>query len=248
MKLCLSSISTRFDRFPPPLLESCKFALESFYYIKPDMMNYFMSRQFFIMDSGAFTFRESTKRTMKLQDYIDYTLKYADCVKRYHITHFFEMDVDSLIGLPKVEQLRAMLEERAGRKSIPVWHIERGKQYFVDMCKAYPYVAVGGIAGGTREQYAEYQKYFPWFIKTAHEHGAKIHGLGFTPGNLDQYRFDSVDSSSWTSGGRYGSLHRFDGKRIRVVHPAGRRAKDYDQIDQHNFLEWCAYQRYVERV
>ena len=116
------------------------------------------------------------------------------------------------------------------------------------MCKAYPYVAIGGIAGVTQAQYKNYQKYFPWFIRTAHANGSKIHGLGFTPGNLSEYAFDSVDSSSWISGSRYGALHIFDGQRMRTKHPTGRRAKDGQQIDAHNFMQWCAYQQYLEGI
>ncbi len=248
MKLCLSSVETRFGVLPDSVLDKASCILESFFYIRPEMMDYCMSRPFFIMDSGAFTFRENVKRQVSYKDFVEYTIKFADFIKRYDIHFFFEMDVDNLIGLPKVEELRSLLEHRAGRQCIPVWHIERGREYFVDMCKAYPYVAIGGIAGGTREQYANYQKYFPWFIQTAHQYKAKIHGLGFTPSNLHRYAFDSVDSSSWLSGGRYGTLHRFDGRRIRTIRPSGKRAKDYKQIDEHNFLEWCLYQRYLERI
>lgn len=248
MKLYLSSLERKLETLPDNIAKECRFALGSFYYIKEELMPYYKSRKSFLMDSGAFTFRESAKSQLTYDDYERFTLRYADFIVRHDVKLFFEMDIDALIGLNRVEKLRTMLEARTGRPCIPVWHIERGKQYFIDMCRAYPYIAIGGIAGGTREQYAEYQKYFPWFIRTAHEHGAKIHGLGFTPGNLSQYAFDSVDSSSWTSGGRYGTLHTFDGTRIRVKRPAGCRAKDYRQIDQYNFLEWCAYQRYMERM
>lgn len=248
MKLCLAAICQKINRIPLERLESCKFVLESFYYIKEKFMDYYLSRDFFIMDSGAFTFRESKKGASgSFSDYMDFTLRYADFIKKYNIQYFFEMDIDTIVGLKHVEELRCLLEARTGKRCIPVWHIERGKEYFINMCKKYPYVAIGGIAGGTNQQYANYQKYFPWFIKTAHQYDAKIHGLGFTPSNLHQYRFDSVDSSSWTSGSRYGQLHQFNGHGIRYINPPKKRIARSADADNYNFLEWCAYQRFLER-
>lgn len=249
MRLCLSSISTKTDRISLERLRISKYVLESFYYISEKMVDYYLSRELFILDSGAFTFRESRKGTAaSYQDYVGYTLRFADFIVKYNIEHFFEMDIDSIVGLARVEELRRLLESRADRKCIPVWHIERGKQYFIEMCREYPYVAIGGIAGGTKQQYANYQRYFPWFIATAHQYGAKIHGLGFTPGNLERYCFDSVDSSTWTSGSRYGQLHRFDGHGIKPIRFSGKRLVKSVEADNHNFLEWCAYQRYLERI
>ena len=41
------------------------------------------------------------------------------------------------------------------------------KEYFVEMCKNYPYVAIGGIV--TKEiPINKYEKLFPWFVNTAH--------------------------------------------------------------------------------
>lgn len=247
MKLYLSSIAMKTAALPMSCLNQCRYALESFFYIEEKYIDYYLSRRSFIMDSGAFTFRESVK-SLTYEELEKFTLRYAAFINKYGVQLFFEMDVDSLFGLGRVEQLRELLERETGCKSIPVWHIERGKQYFIDMCREYPYVAIGGIAGGTRKQYAVYQKYFPWFIKTAHDFGAKIHGLGFTPGNLAQYDFDSVDSSTWASGGRFGVLHQYDGEHMRNIHPSKRRAKDYKQIDEHNFLEWCYFQKDLERI
>lgn len=89
------------------------------------------------------------------------------------------MDIDSVVGLAEVERLRHKLERMTGKKPIPVWHKNRGKEYFVKMCEEYPYVAIGGIV--TKEIPRKvYETAFPWFINTAHKHKAKIHGLGYT--------------------------------------------------------------------
>ena len=139
MKLCLAAICTKMDRIPLERLKSCKFVLESFYYIKEKFMDYYLSRDFFIMDSGAFTFRESKKGASgSFSDYMDFTLRYADFIKKYNIQYFFEMDIDTIVGLKRVEELRYLLEARTGKRCIPVWHIERGKEYFINMCGNYP--------------------------------------------------------------------------------------------------------------
>ena len=135
MKLCLSSVETRFGVLPDSVLDKASCILESFFYIRPEMMDYCMSRPFFIMDSGAFTFRENVKRQVSYKDFVEYTIKFADFIKRYDIHFFFEMDVDNLIGLPKVEELRSLLEHRAGRQCIPVWHIERGREIGRASCR-----------------------------------------------------------------------------------------------------------------
>ncbi len=63
---------------------------------------------------------------------------------------FFELDIDRIVGLEKVEEFRRRIESKTGKQSIPVWHSNRGWQYFVNMCKEYNYVSIGGIAKRTR--------------------------------------------------------------------------------------------------
>ena len=92
-------------------------------------------------------------------------------------------------------------------------------------------------------------KYFPWFIKTAHEHGAKIHGLGFTSLNgIKKYHFDSVDSTAWTTGNRFGYVYKFNGKDIiKIDPPRGYRLGNTRAVALNNYIEWIKFQRYAER-
>ena len=91
-------------------------------------------------------------------------------------------------------------------------------------------------------------KYFPWFVRTAHINHAKIHALGFTSiTGLEKFHFDSVDSTSWTTGNRFGMLYHFDGKRMTVVDKReGQRFKDSRLLAINNWNEWVKYQRYAE--
>ena len=134
----------------------------------------------------------------------------AQFINKYNINLFLRLDIDSVVGLNEVERLRFKLEKLTDKKPIPVWHRNRGKEYFLKMCDNYPYVALGGIV--TKEvDRKKYETAFPWFIKTAHEHGAKIHGLGYTTvANLKKYHFNSVDSTAWLYGNRGGYLYKFN--------------------------------------
>lgn len=214
--------------------------LESYYYLRKNtefmrLVPYFGS---FLLDSGAFTFMQGN-HSGKI-DWDGYVEEYASFINKFNVELFFELDIDSLVGLTEVERLRYKLESLTGKKPIPVWHKNRGKEYFIKMCEKYPYVAIGGIV--TKEIPRNiYEKAFPWFIKTAHENNAKIHGLGYTTiSNLPKYHFDSVDSTAWLYGNRGGYLYKFNPRtglmeQIRV--PANHRMKSRESA-MHNFNEW----------
>ena len=202
-----------------------------------------------MLDSGAFSFMQGKAGV----DWDKYTEEYADWINRYDIKLFFELDIDSIVGLAEVERLRERLERLTGKKPIPVWHINRGKDYFLkDMCENYPYVALGGIVGVKKQAqiYKRYQAAFPWFIREAHLRGCKIHGLGYTNiEGLKQNHFDSVDSTAWLYGNRGGYLYKFNertGTMGKIDAPHGHRLKSQDAA-LWNFQEWIKFQKYAER-
>ena len=223
--------------------------LESFYYVSKNIHfeRLYTQCEHFLLDSGAFTFLIGNhKETI---DWGEYTRNYAEFINRYNIELFFELDIDSIVGIEKVEYYRNMLESLTGKKPIQVWHKKRGKKYFIDMCKEYPYVALGGIA--LKEIPLKiYEKYFPWFIKTAHEHSAKIHGLGYTSVNgLFKYHFDSVDSTAWLYGNRGGYLYRFNPflkTMEQIKKPLNSRLKPHESA-MNNFKEWVKFSQYAEQ-
>lgn len=243
MKLCLSGIDSRIGHIPFSVLEQSQYVLESFFYVDEKYMSYYLSRDIFILDSGAFTFLNSAKTSVNWDAYV---AKYVDFINRYDIRFFFEMDIDKIVGLPKVEQYRSFIERETGKRCIPVWHKSRGLAYWHYLCRNYDYVAIGGIA--IKDIPQKDHKYFREFTRIAKQWGAKVHGLGCTSADCEKHGFFSVDSSSWGAGGRFGQLHMFNGKRIEIIRPSGKRAKDYLQLDRHNFIEWCAYQRYLDKL
>jgi hypothetical protein len=216
--------------------------LESFYYAD-EWTEWAIPRlKKFMLDSGAFTFMTSHKGKV---DWNDYLKRYAEFINKNDVKLFYELDIDSIVGYETVLQMRKYLERETGKKPIPVWHKSRGKAEFLKMCEQYDYVAIGGIVSKeiTRQDY----KYFPIFINEAHKRGCKIHGLGFT--NLEgitKYHFDSVDSTSWTTGNRFGAIYRFNGTTMeKFSKKPGQRLADSRAVAIHNFNEWAKFQQYA---
>lgn len=206
----------------------------------------------FMLDSGAFTFFSSGKKI----DWYTYLEEYAKFILQHSVKYFYELDIDDLIGYENVLKLRQKLEMMTGKKSIPVWHISRGIEEFVKMCEQYEYVAIGGLVGGKRHslQQRTLEKNFPWFIRTAHRNGARIHALGYTKlDKLTDYHFDSVDSTRWNCA-RFGKLEYFDGKTMRPIdrRKEGKRMRKASEIERSEvmnftFSEWVKFQLYAEQ-
>lgn len=220
--------------------------LESFFYCETDGYIQRLIPRFsdFLLDSGAFTFMMGNHGKPIIWE--EYTDKFADFICRNKIDKFFELDIDSLVGYDQVKALRKRLERATGKKPIPVWHKSRGKNEFLNMADNYPYVALGGIV--SKEWSKEEHKYFPWFISEAHKRGAKIHGLGYTQlEGLKKYHFDSVDSTAWTTGNRFGFIYEFTGATM-IKHdvPKGHRLADPRAVALINFTEWIKFQKYAE--
>lgn len=219
--------------------------LETYYYLQKNKEFPRLIRNFknFLLDSGAFTFMSGASKV----DFDLYVEGYAEFIKKWDIQNFFELDIDSVVGLKEVERLRLKLEKLSGRKPIPVWHKSRGKEYFIKMCENYPYVAIGGIV--TKEiPIKKYEKLFPWFIKTAHKYGSKIHALGYTNiKGIHTYPFDSVDSTAWLYGNMSGSIYKFDarnGNMNKIKAPAGKQLRS-KMAAMNNFNEWVRFMKYA---
>jgi hypothetical protein len=216
--------------------------LQSFYYcddfteqvVIPNCKN-------FMLDSGAFTFISAAGSV----DWREYIKKYAQFINKNNVKLYYELDIDKLIGYEKVLYYRSMLEDLVGEPCIPVWHKSRGKDEFLKLCEEYNYIALGGIA--IKDISSKEYKYFPWFIDEAHKRGAKIHGLGFTNlKGLEKYHFDSVDSTAWTTGNRFGAIYKFNGKTmIKYGKQDGKRLANQKEVAVHNFKEWVKFQKYA---
>lgn len=221
-----------------------KYLLESFYYIKDWQMPIITQTDDFLLDSGAFTFMRSSKTHVVWEEYIE---RYADFINRNNIQKYFELDIDNFVGYDKVLEYRKRLEWLTNKPVIPVWHKSRGIDDFKSMCDEYSYAAIGGFAikDITQKEY----KYIPSFIKLAHNKKCKLHGLGFTSTSFfNKVRFDTVDSTTWTIGGRMGNMCYFNGNGMRQYCPSlnGKKPIDLNKLTKHNYNEWIKFQKYAE--
>lgn len=247
MKICLAGTyaATKNTR---KYLHITKYILESFYYIQDWQLPYLKEKELFLLDSGAFTYMNNIKDQPNWDEYIE---RYADFIKKNDIKYFFELDIDVLVGYDEVKRLRNKLEKLTGRKCIPVWHKSRGINEYKKMIKDYDYVAIGGIV--TKEIKQNEYKYFTPLLEMAKKENCRVHGLGFTNlKSLSKYPFYSVDSTSWKSGGRFGSIYQFkNDKLIQHKKPDGKRAKSkdgwYDKIELQNMIAWSKYQDYADK-
>lgn len=220
--------------------------LESYYYLRKSEGFMTLAKDFgnFLLDSGAFTFMNGSHNGSI--DWGSYTEEYASFINKHDVKLFIEMDIDSIVGLKEVERLRGKLERLTGKKPIPVWHRNRGKDYFLKMCDEFSYIAIGGIV--TQEiPRQKYESIFPWFINEAHKRGCKIHGLGYTgTKRLKDFHFDSVDSTAWLHGNRGGWLYKFNpetGEMGKIQYDGRLKSKE-GAIS--NFCEWVKFSKYAD--
>jgi len=247
MKICLAGTyaSTKNTR---KYLKITKYILESFYYIQEWQLEYLKEKSLFLLDSGAFTFMTNSKKKVNWDEYVE---QYANFINKNNVKYFFELDIDTIVGIKEVERLRNKLEKLTNKKCIPVWHKSRGLEYWKKMVKDYDYVAIGGIV--TKEIKQHDYKYFLPLLKIARDNNCKVHGLGFTNlKSLSKYPFYSVDSTSWKSGGRFGSIYEFkNDKLIQHKKPDGTRAKSkngwYDKLELQNMIAWTKFQEYADK-
>lgn len=219
------------------------YILESFYSIKEWQIPYIKECKMFLLDSGAFTFMNSEKGKV---DFNQYLKDYINFINKYDIKYFFELDIDSIVGHEKVKEMRAMLEKGTGKKCIPVWHKSRGLEEWRKLTKEYDYVAIGGIV--TKEIKRKEYKYLSPMLSIAKENGCKVHGLGFTNLKaLKRYHFYSVDSTSWLSGSKFGTLYMFQDGTLKSIRHKDRRIRNYIECNHHNIEEWLKFQKYAEK-
>lgn len=222
------------------------YILQSFYYADEVTEKVIIpNAKEFLLDSGAFTFLSGNQG--KKIDWEEYLERYADFIKRNNVKNFFELDIDGVVGYGKVLTYRKKLEKIVGRQCMPVWHKSRGIEEYYKHCQEYPYVAIGGYV--IKELQPKDFNAFPQMIRYAHQHKARVHCLGFTRlSDLPKYHFDSVDSTAWTAGNRFGFVYTFDGKTMKKQKvPPGMRLADSKRVALRNYTEWLKFQRYAEK-
>lgn len=225
------------------------YILESFAYIKKHEKN--LSELLcheFILDSGAFTFIGQKKTKINWDKYVD---EYCNFINKHSIKLFFELDIYSVIGINKTEQLRDKIELITGRQSIPVWHIFLGVDYFKMLCEKYKYIAIGASGRHDSKWTRTNPEKLNALVVYAKQKGVKVHGLGYTVlKQLKLIPFYSVDSTTWLNAGKYGEFQKFTGTSIKKTQASsiGKKTirENMPKMQLHNFNEWVKYQKYAD--
>lgn len=237
MKIFLSAVETNPDTLPKVVEMGYKpmWNLMSYYYVKTNdpVFNYVCDHsEEVLIDSGAHSIMAG-----KRMQFDKYTIDYGSWIKehdRANILGFFEMDIDDVIGVKKVDEYREYLYS-CSNKIIPVWHPIRGIDAFKKMCKEQRnrnrIVAIPGFRNE-----CEKNENYGMFIKYAWDNGCKIHCLGGTRKSIiDKFPFDYVDSSSWKQEIVYGRLKGCSSKL-----PKGVSANNFMP---QSYIQWMDVQR-----
>lgn len=183
-----------------------------------------------MLDSGAHTLQTNCQQppynTWKLADYERYLRNYVDWIKtnRALIDVAVELDIsyplniaagkagDDAYGHQVVEGWRrkyfAPLADQ-GIEIIYVWHGYNGLQGWESMCNEYSYV---GLPGELSSQ-SDFNKY----LTSAKRYMSRIHGFAATKqADFRDWPWYSIDSTTWKSSERYGTLIHWDERRQKL--------------------------------
>lgn len=151
------------------------------------------------VDSGAFS-AERQNLEIDIYDYI----------------HFIKSNIkniDYYANLDIIKDAKATLEnqeimESEGLRPLPVYHVECDISYLDYYMSNYEYICFGNMVGKPQNKLLNLlNKYFSIICDNKGFPQIKVHGFGITSVALiNKYPWYSVDSTSWTSFSRYGTI------------------------------------------
>lgn len=221
------------------------YRLNTFYHMDNKEAEKIHQYKDFLLDSGAFSFIGGAKVSMN-----EYIEQYINFINEYNVQHFFELDLYTIpeFGVKKTEEIRKYIETKTKKQSIPVFHKILGIDYYKKMCENYEYIAIGASGMHDSKWTRENPNQLKNMVLYANSKKVKVHGLGYTKiDKLSEIPFYSVDSTSWLSGNRFGSIYIFNGKGFNKKNkPTGMRVKS-SITAKNNFYEWIKFQKYAEQ-
>jgi len=158
------------------------------------------------MDSGGFSARTSGKEVS------------VEAYKRY-----LERNKDYLFTAANldVNDLETQLENQKILEEVypvlPVYHLaeymEKKRDLLVEYCDKYKYVALGGMIG-TYASKENVKKFLTYCFSIGLKKGTKFHGFGITSVPLlKEFPFYSCDSTAWLSGGKFGTMKKWNSQK-----------------------------------
>lgn len=195
----------------------------------------------FMLDSGAFTFMNSGKKV----HWKTYVNEYIEFINKYDIQYFIELDLYGVLGVETTEKIRRYIEHHTGKKPIPVYHGTMPVSYYRMLCENYPYVAISATGTIESSRWTQNKKALKQIIRIGHSYGTKLHGLGYTRLeniNRPEVLFDSVDSTAWLSGARFGTWYYMKHGILKQKSMAGRNLSRKD-FNDNNLKIWIDKQK-----
>lgn len=200
----------------------------------------------FMADSGAFT---AMNAGLEIDTkYIDNYIKW---IIDNEIQHYIEMDLDEIVGVDETKAIRNYIENAVGIKSIPCFHLERGKQGWIEMCEQYDYIAISLSRMTKISKWLQKNKFLPlnWFMNQAKITRTKVHGLGCNDfGLMRKYHFYSCDCSTHTQGSRYGRVFDFRNGKLVDINKQKKYKVNGDAADRQNIKAVIEVMKYAERM
>jgi hypothetical protein len=170
---------------------------------------------FGLFDNVSYQKDESRRATLvEITKYFD---AYFEWIKQWYskISYFAELDLQEIVGLDLVMAWRRkFIQAGMGGKLVTAFHYgdsDRDFQWQLDNSLS-GYVATQGIRQGKSN--INHKKY----VKMAYDAGVRIHGFAMTKKEvIMNIPFYSVDSSSWTSCWKFGTIFKFDGREMKRI-------------------------------
>jgi hypothetical protein len=218
------------------------YILESFFTVKDWIFDY-VDKDNFLLDSGAFSMFGG--RQKDLDTYVD---EYIYFINKHKLKYFFELDIYSIVGVKKTEEIRSYIEKKTGKKTIPVWHMMLGTEYYKTLCEKYNYIAIGASGKHDSKWARRTPEKLKALVDYANKKKVKVHGLGYTGSKMKDISFYSVDSTTWLYGNIYGICYVFiNNKMTQRERPKNKRINTKNMA-RYNFEQWVKYQNYIDTI
>jgi hypothetical protein len=192
------------------------------------------------LDSGAYT-AHKMGITINIQDYIHFIKEKGDLFDAYanlDIIDFNGYSASRLTAERTLENQKIM--EEAGLHPLPCFHYGEPFEFLKYYVSNYDYLCLGSLRGS--KQIPFLNKCFSKYIcDTSGKPRVKVHGFGISSIEVIlAYPFYSVDSTTWSIAGRFGSIFVpiiRDDKRVYNESPrkiaVSNRNPDQNKIGKH---------------